>query len=84
MPLSNEEFKIIAEPHVGIRKCERIKGMPSRHDELKAMAEECRKLAAAAGDEPIRAQLLAVAEHFELLAKQRDLTRTDQPLKPRR
>jgi hypothetical protein len=77
---------MIAEPPVGARKGERIRAMPSRHDELKAMAEECRKLAAGAGDEPIRAQLLAVAEHFELLAKQRDRTgkKADRPAKPRR
>jgi hypothetical protein len=44
--------------------------MPSRYDELKAMAEDCRRLAAAAEAEHIRFQLLAVAEHFELQAEQ--------------
>jgi hypothetical protein len=44
--------------------------MPSRQDELKAMAEDCRRLAAAAEEEYIRFQLLAVAEHFERLAEQ--------------
>lgn len=44
--------------------------MPSRYEELKAMAEDCRRLAAAAEAEHIRFQLLAVAEHFERLAEQ--------------
>lgn len=44
--------------------------MPLRYDELKAMAEDCRRLAAAAEEEHIRFQLLAVAEHFERQAEQ--------------
>jgi len=43
--------------------------MPSRYDELKAMAEDCRRLAAAAEAEHIQFQLLAVAEHFERQAR---------------
>ena len=44
--------------------------MPSRYDELKAMAEDCRRLAAVIEEDHIRFQLLAVAEHFERLAEQ--------------
>jgi hypothetical protein len=35
------------------------------------MAEECRRLAAAAKDDVVRSQLLAVADHFAQLAEQR-------------
>jgi hypothetical protein len=43
--------------------------MPSRYDELKAMAKECRRMAAAVEEQYIRFQLLAIAEHFEQSAK---------------
>ena len=43
--------------------------MPSRYDELKAMAEDCRRLAAAAEAEHIRFQLFAVAEYFDRQAE---------------
>jgi hypothetical protein len=48
--------------------------MASRSDELKAMAEECRRLAATMDDNAARSQLLAVAEHFEQLAEHHVLT----------
>ncbi len=49
--------------------------MPSRDDELRAMAEDCRRMAATAdlGD-ALRAQLLAVGLHFDRLAEQTRLT----------
>jgi hypothetical protein len=56
-------------------------GMPSRYDELKAMAEDCRRLAAATEEEHIRFQLLAVAEHFERLAEQHVRTSPKSPPK---
>ena len=42
--------------------------MPPRNDEVRALAEDCRRLAATITDEAVRLQLLAVAQHFERLA----------------
>ena len=47
--------------------------MPSRNEELKAMAEECRRLAAAIEDQTVRSRVLAVAQHFDRLADPRRL-----------
>jgi hypothetical protein len=42
--------------------------MQSRKDDLKAIAEECHKLAAMVHDEAVRLQLLGVAQHLERMA----------------
>jgi len=55
--------------------------MLSRYDKLKAMAEDCRRLAAATEEEHIRFQLLAVAEHFERQAEEHVRTSPKPPLK---
>jgi hypothetical protein len=59
--------------------------MASRSDELKAMAEECRRLAATIKENAARSQLLAVAEHFERLAEHHVLAPNvgERPSKPR-
>lgn len=41
----------------------------SRNAEIKAIAEDCRRLAAMVKDEAVRLQLLAVAQNFERLAR---------------
>ena len=46
----------------------RATGMSSRYEELKAIAEECRRLAASIEDKAIQLRLLTVAQHFDLLA----------------
>jgi hypothetical protein len=45
---------------------------PSPH-QLRDMAAECRRLAAAANKEAVREQLLDVAEQFERLARERQM-----------
>jgi hypothetical protein len=45
--------------------------MASSPNELRDMAAECRRLAAAANKEAVREQLLDVAEQFERLAQER-------------
>ena len=57
--------------------------MPSRYDELKAMAEECRRMADAADEQYIRFQLIAIAEHFEQAAKRVGISKArKRPPKP--
>jgi hypothetical protein len=46
--------------------------MPSRYEKLKAMADECRKLAAMLETAAIRSRLLALAEHLEEWARETD------------
>jgi len=43
--------------------------MPTRIEELKSMAAECRRMAAMSASEPVRGQLLVIAEHFDRLAQ---------------
>ena len=45
-------------------------GMPSEHEKLKAMADECRKLAAMLEQAEVRSRLLAIAERLEQWARE--------------
>jgi hypothetical protein len=53
--------------------------MPSRADQFRAKAEECRALAAKAKDRDVRKQLLTSAEQYDQLAEQREETRKTSP-----
>ena len=48
----------------------RAVGMPSEHEKLKAMADECRKLAAMLEQAEVRSRLLAIAERLEQWARE--------------
>jgi hypothetical protein len=47
-----------------------VVGMPSEHEKLKAMADECRKLAAMLEQAAVRSRLLAIAERLEQWARE--------------
>jgi hypothetical protein len=52
--------------------CGEVASMPSRADQFRAKAEECRALAAKAKDRDVQKQLLTSAEQYDQLAEHRD------------
>jgi hypothetical protein len=51
--------------------------MPSKVDQLRAKADECRAFGAAVKDDAIRLQLLGIAEEYDRLVEQNE--RLDKP-----